>query len=272
MEALDAFAKSYPAGTVLFEEGDFGSRMFVVKSGKVKILKRIGGTEVTLAVVGSGDFFGEMAILEGLPRSAAAITMDDCVLIEVDQNAFEILIKKGGEISIRLLRRLSGRLREANRQIQAFLSHDGAARAVEILRAAAATESDGQGNRRLALLFSRADVAPRVGLSLSETEQVVARLVRAGVLVERPGGLWIAPEETLEDFLLYLELQSTYDPITTSELAEISGLPEDEVHKIVRRVLSARLDEDGGEEGQKLADTYQTYLKLKARFEYSGQV
>src|SRR5687768_16988989 len=109
-EALDAFAKTYPAGTVLFEEGDAGSRMYVVRTGKVKIIKRIAGTEVTLAVVTAGDFFGEMAILEGLPRSAAAITMEDSVLIEVDQNAFEILMKKGGEIALRLLRRLSGRL------------------------------------------------------------------------------------------------------------------------------------------------------------------
>jgi len=71
------------------------------------------------------------------------------------------------------------------------------------------------------------------------------------------------------DYLLYLDLREQYDPLTASELAELVGVPEEEAHRIVRRVLQARLH---GERraGQPLADNYSTYLALKERFEYAA--
>jgi len=265
------FLTHFKKGHVLFKEGEDGEDMYIVQSGRVAIKKKMKDGDATLAVLEKGDFFGEMAILERMPRSASAEMVEDGDLIVIAGEIFGDMIKANPEIAVRMLRKQSIRLREANRQIQAFLSHDGAGRALEVLRSMVDEEKDEQGNRRLRLVFSRADVAPRVGLSLSEAEQVVSRLVRAGVLLERQGGLWLADEQTLEDFLLYLELQTTYDPLTTSELAEIAGLPEDEVHRIVRRVLVARLG-TGDEADQRIADTYQKYLRLKARFEYAETV
>src|SRR5207248_8909698 len=100
----------------------------------VNISKHISDSEITLAVLGPGEFFGEMALLEGLPRSAGASVVEEALLIEVEQGAFETLVRKNGEIAVRLMRRLSARLREADRQIQALMSRSGAARALSLVR------------------------------------------------------------------------------------------------------------------------------------------
>src|SRR5438132_13138722 len=122
--------------------------MFVIRAGKVNIWKRIAENDITLAVLGPGEFFGEMALLEGLPRSAGATVVDDAMLIELEQGAFEALVRKNGEIAVRLLRRLSSRLREADRQIQALMSRSGAARALSLVRNLA-EPPDPQGRRHL---------------------------------------------------------------------------------------------------------------------------
>lgn len=266
--ALDALARPYPAGSVLFEEGDPGSRMYVLRSGCVKIAKRVAGAEVTLAMLGPGDFFGEMALLEKLPRSATATVIEDARLIEVDESTFESLVRRSTEISVRLLRRLSARLREADRQIQALLAKSGSSRVLETLRSLA-LPADVDGYRPLPKGLAREEVAIRAGLRALDSERVFDRLEASQVLVQRGDGLALSPESVLHDYSLYLELQETYDPLTTAELAELSGLPEEDVHRIVRRLLEARLKDPATRgSSQRLADTYQTYLELKRRFEY----
>ena len=125
---LAQFVRKHPAGTVLFREGDRGQIMYVIRTGKVGIWRRISETDVTLATLGPGEFFGEMALLEGLRRSAGATVVEEAQLIEPRQDAFEILVRKNGEIAVRLMRRLSARLREADKQIQALMGCSGSAR------------------------------------------------------------------------------------------------------------------------------------------------
>lgn len=266
---LDSLARPYSAGAVLFEEGDPGSRMYVLRSGRVKIAKRVGGCEVTLAILGAGDFFGEMALLEKLPRSATATVLEDARLIEVDESMFESLLTRSSEISVRLLRRLSSRLREADRQIQALLAKSGASRLLETLRSLAQGKNS-DGMRALPPELNRHDLAARAGLQTTDAALVLERLFAARVLVETASGaLLLATEKVLSDYSLYLELQETYDPLTAGELAELSGLPAEEVHRIVRRLLDARLQESASRPGgQYMADSYQRYLELKRRFEY----
>src|SRR5437868_5512099 len=114
---LDQLIRRHPVGTVLFREGEPGEKMYVIRAGKVNIWKTISDSQITLAVLGAGEFFGEMALLEGLPRSAGATVVEEAALIEVDGPSFELLVRKNTEIAVRLMRRLSSRLRDADRQI-----------------------------------------------------------------------------------------------------------------------------------------------------------
>jgi CRP/FNR family cyclic AMP-dependent transcriptional regulator len=266
--SLDHLVRRHPAGTMLFREGDKGEKMYVIRSGKVNIWKQISDSEITLAVLGSGEFFGEMALLEGLPRSAGATVVEEALLIEVEQAAFETLVRKNGEIAVRLMRRLSSRLREADRQIQSLMSRSGAARALSLVRKVA-EPPDKKGRRRLPRDLTPDMITARVGLSRKEARRVQQTFERSGLLIPAEEGRWaLGPDQLISDFLLYVELQEQYDPLNVHELAELAGLNDEDAEAITRRVLQARLA-DARKGSQQLVDTYSTYLALKQRFEYS---
>ena len=91
--------------------------MYILRSGKVAIKKKVPHGEVTLAVLEKGDFFGEMAILERMPRSASAEMIEDGDLVVIGGEVFGDMIKNTPEIAVRMLRKYSIRLRETTKQI-----------------------------------------------------------------------------------------------------------------------------------------------------------
>jgi CRP-like cAMP-binding protein len=115
------FLTHFNKGHVLFHEGDDGEDMYIVQSGKVAIKKKLKEGEATLAVLEKGDFFGEMAILERLPRSATAEVVEDGDLIVIAGEIFGDMIKANPEIAVRMLRKQSIRLRETNKQLEQAL-------------------------------------------------------------------------------------------------------------------------------------------------------
>lgn len=106
------FSVRIGAGDYVFREGEGGDTMFIVQEGEVEILKEINGRESRLALLEEGDFFGEMALLEGLPRVASARAVTDCVLLRIDESTFDHMIHSNPEIPVRMLRKLSQRLRQ----------------------------------------------------------------------------------------------------------------------------------------------------------------
>jgi pSer/pThr/pTyr-binding forkhead associated (FHA) protein len=105
------FSCSFSAGQTVFEEGQDGAEMYIIQTGEVEIFKESDGHR--LALLEEGDFFGEMAILENLPRTAGARAVTDCALVRIDRGTFDQLVKNDPEIAIRMLRKLSYRLRQA---------------------------------------------------------------------------------------------------------------------------------------------------------------
>src|SRR6185295_10619688 len=119
------FLTHFDNGQVLFHKGDDGDEMYIIQSGRVAIKKKVKDGDTTLAVLEKGDFFGEMAILERMPRSASAEVVEDGDLIVISNEIFGDMIKANPEIAVRMLRKYSIRLREANKQIEQILTHGG---------------------------------------------------------------------------------------------------------------------------------------------------
>jgi len=117
-DAFARFLKHFPKGTVLFNEGDEGEDMYIIRSGKVGIKKRVPHGEIAVAVLEKGDFFGEMALLERIPRTAGAEMLEDGALIVIGGDVFGDMIKNNPEIAVRMLRKYSLRLRETTKQIE----------------------------------------------------------------------------------------------------------------------------------------------------------
>jgi CRP-like cAMP-binding protein len=116
------FLTHFDNGQVLFHEGDEGDDMYIIQSGRVAIKKKVKDGDTTLAVLEKGDFFGEMAILERLPRSASAEVVEEGELIVISGEMFGDMIKANPEIAVRMLRKQSIRLRETNRQLENLMS------------------------------------------------------------------------------------------------------------------------------------------------------
>src|SRR6266850_793658 len=123
------------AGDLVFKEGDPGTEMYIVQSGRVEVFDETSRGEVSLAVMEKGDFFGEMALLDGAPHGASARALDDVELIEINSTLFDRMIKGNVEIAVRMLRKLSIRLRETNRKYEALLGEPAADAAPAATRA-----------------------------------------------------------------------------------------------------------------------------------------
>ncbi len=118
------FMVRYGANERIFTETDLGTTMYIVQSGKVRLFRVVDGQKRVHGMMEKGDFFGEMSILEGLPRTISAEAVEDSELIEINSMTFDKMIKGNIEIAIRMLRKLSIRLRETERRLEG-LQADG---------------------------------------------------------------------------------------------------------------------------------------------------
>jgi CRP-like cAMP-binding protein len=118
------FMVRYGANERVFTEGDLGTTMYIVQSGKIRLFRVVDGQKRVHGMMEKGDFFGEMSILEGLPRTISAEAVEDAELIEINSMTFDKMIKANIEIAIRMLRKLSLRLRETERRFEG-LQADG---------------------------------------------------------------------------------------------------------------------------------------------------
>ncbi len=102
----------YPQNTVIFHQGGEGNMMFVIVEGKLQVLRSANGAEQMLAQRGSGDFVGEMAIIESAPRSATLRTQTDVRVLAIDGETFKGILRERPNVSFAVLSSLSRRLRE----------------------------------------------------------------------------------------------------------------------------------------------------------------
>jgi CRP/FNR family transcriptional regulator, cyclic AMP receptor protein len=132
-QLVTRFARDFPRGSVLFREGEPGKEMFVVRTGLIGISKNVSGTEKFLSTLGPGEFFGEMSVLNGRPRTATATVLEDAQVLVIDPKTFESMLRGNGEIALRMIKKLADRLAEADAQIENLLLHDPSSRVVHYL-------------------------------------------------------------------------------------------------------------------------------------------
>jgi len=110
---FEKFGKFFPAGTLLFEEGQPCSGMYIIQAGRVRLFKRVGREKITIDLLEAGDFFGEMACLLNQPRSICAMAEEDSKILVVEPEVLEELFRGKGGMGIKVLGNLASRLRKA---------------------------------------------------------------------------------------------------------------------------------------------------------------
>src|SRR6476619_3302395 len=114
----------------IFTEGEIGTTMFIVQSGRVRLTRQTPAGLVTIAEMEKGDFFGEMSLLEAVPRNMSAEALEPTELIEINSTTFDRMIRSNIEVAVRMLRKLSGRLQKAETLLSAIRSAPAEAPAV----------------------------------------------------------------------------------------------------------------------------------------------
>jgi CRP-like cAMP-binding protein len=204
------FGREYAPGEVLFREGEAGEVMFVIQSGAVRITKRIGGEDKVLAVLGPGEFLGEMAILNGRPRTATATVVEETRCLVIDARTLEAMVARNAEIALRLIKKLAKRLDSADTLVEILMHRDPKARVMLALarHADAFGEHTADGVR---VRTNTEELAREVGVDLSVAEEVMHRLRRLRLVGDEEGGsIVVADVGRLQDFLEFLEMPQKF--------------------------------------------------------------
>ncbi|MFZ1978029.1 MAG: Crp/Fnr family transcriptional regulator [Bacteroidota bacterium] len=126
--------QKYKKGNVVVIEQESGAALFIIVSGKVKIVRMDeDGREVILSIFGPGEFFGEMSLLDGMARSASVIATEKSELLMIHRRDFLELLHEFPSVAISLLAELAMRLRKADMQIKSLSLKDAAGRVANVI-------------------------------------------------------------------------------------------------------------------------------------------
>jgi CRP-like cAMP-binding protein len=171
--------RKFRAGEALFHEGDPGLTLYVIISGSVNIQRdTAAGTTVHLARRGPGDPFGEMALIDGKPRMADAVTATPTEFLILDREAFIQCVQQSPRIAFGVMGYLADRLREAGSQLESHQSLDVRGRLAEKLLhlVAAHGKEEADGGIRIDTRVTQQGLAEQVGATRETVNRELARM------------------------------------------------------------------------------------------------
>ena len=171
--------REYPKNSVILFEDDPGDSLYIVSTGQVKVVL-IGedGREVILSVLGDGDFFGEMALIDDEPRSAHVIAMKDSQLLVLRRDDFQAQVAMHPQIALKLLRVLVQRLRRADEKIGGLVLLDVNGRVARLLLDLA----DESGGPKITRRLTHHTIAQMIGSSRETVSRAMRELVDRGLI------------------------------------------------------------------------------------------
>ncbi len=171
--------REYPKNSVILFEDDPGDALYIVSTGQVKVVL-IGedGREVILSVLGDGDFFGEMSLIDDEPRSAHVIAMRDSHLLVLRRDDFQSQLEQHPKVALELLRVLVQRLRRADEKIGGLVLLDVNGRVAQLLLNLA----EESGGPKITRKLTHHTLAQMIGSSRETVSRAMRELVERGLI------------------------------------------------------------------------------------------
>jgi CRP/FNR family transcriptional regulator, cyclic AMP receptor protein len=187
-----------PRGTRVFDQGDTTRIVYVVKRGAVRIARETpDGKDVTVALLGAGDFFGEETLFDDRPRTTVAVVVEDALLCTVRADDLFALLAADPALALNVAKLLSGRLDDARATMEDLAYARVGDRIVHLYRKLAAEHGvPVAGGTRVDLRLTHADVASLVGSTRETVSVEIAKLVDAGRL-RHDGRAVVVPAEDI---------------------------------------------------------------------------
>jgi len=182
--------RSYQKNNVIINEGDDTNSLYLIISGKVKVvLSDEDGKEITISILEPNEYFGELALIDSEPRSARVVTMEQCQFCVINQSDFNHVQDNNPGLVRNLLKGLSKRLREANKNIESLALMDVYGRVAGTLLKFAKTDDDGQKVIREKL--TQKEIANMVGASREMVSRIFKDLTTGGYIKVESGVITI---------------------------------------------------------------------------------
>jgi CRP/FNR family transcriptional regulator, cyclic AMP receptor protein len=206
LDALARQARTLRLGPreALFSKGDPGDSMYLVMSGRVRVgVVSVDGREVTYALIGPGQMFGEIAILDGGPRSADATAAEPSELLVIERRDILAFIRANGDYGLRLIEMLCARLRHANELLEdtVFLSLPSRM-AKQLLSLSDAVGERQSKDESVTIRMSQQAVADYMGISRESVNKVLSKWEQVGLVSLWRGQITIRSREGLSRFLV----------------------------------------------------------------------
>ena len=183
--------KQYKKNNLIIFEDDRGLSLFIINKGRVKIsrLSEEGG-EVILAILGEGEFFGELSVIDGLSRSATVTSLDDVELLAMRRDDFLEALNKHPQMGVYLLRELASRIRKSDAQIKSLCLRNAKGRvASTLVRLAEDIGKVKDGKVIIPELPLQRDLANIAGTSRETISRVIAALEKEGLCYKKASSL-----------------------------------------------------------------------------------
>lgn len=203
------FGISVGAGDIVFRQGDKSRIMYVIQEGKVRVYREAEGVERTLATIGAGEFFGEMAMLNNRPRSATVSAITDLKLMAFDRPAFEKLVVDNFGVALRIIRTLAQRLQEADTVIENLLYFDTESKVINTIVHAAYDEGI-ETEEGFMLLTSPEELSDKSGVVVNTLRNILSELVDDDFIIARRETLVIPNVPRLKRLLKFIELRDEF--------------------------------------------------------------
>ncbi len=175
-----AARRKFPKNTILFSKGDESDSLHIVYRGKVKaVVHDEYGREVVLAVIGPGEYFGEMAALDGAPRSATIVTKETTEILIIHRNDLGKILSANPAVMFDLLKVLLARLRSADEKIESLAFMNVYSRVAHFLIQAAEPQGD---KWVVPEAFTHQEIADTVGSSRETVSRTMKALLNSGYI------------------------------------------------------------------------------------------
>jgi CRP/FNR family cyclic AMP-dependent transcriptional regulator len=175
--------KSAPRSTTIMAGGDATDSLYIVLSGRLKVMMSDAeGKEVILAILGPGEFFGEMGLIDDEPRSATVVTIEPCELLSIAKRDFKKCLADNFEMAMAVMRGLVRRLREADRKIGSLALLDVYGRVARLLLDMAENVN---GEKVVTKRLPKQDIAKMIGASREMVSRVMKDLQTGGYIEMR---------------------------------------------------------------------------------------
>ena len=188
--------KRFRKDDVIFHEKEAGDSLFIILHGRVKVaIFGDDGKEVTLSMLGEGDFFGDLSLLDQEPRSATVIAEEDCELLSLQRDDFMRALEQDAGMSASLIQVLAARLRKANHQISTLALLDVYGRVARVIQELAEEEGKRLKDGRVVVRRpTHMDIAHRIGSSRETVTRMMRDLEENGHIEMQGREIFLRPD------------------------------------------------------------------------------